>query len=151
MTALQKNNDAKKKNEEVHNKVKVEFKRAKRKSTDSQEEVDHLNKKLNSAQKAKWTLISGGMHIAELNATANASGRQWMTDEVIKAGDKVLIIIDNLKEEAIVDDTKAKEYWAEVMKAKSVMGKPLWQLMLITMEGDKKYTVVWHKVFFHAQ
>lgn len=58
--------------------------------------------------------------------------------EVIKAGNMALIIIDDLKEEALVDDTKAKEYQAEVVKAKLVMGKPLWQLMLITMEGDKK-------------
>lgn len=79
IAALQRNKDAKKKNEEAQNEVRAEFDCAKRKSTDSQEEVNHLNKKLNSAQKAKQTLTSGGMRIADLNATANASGKQWMT------------------------------------------------------------------------
>ena len=49
MTALQKINEEKKKNEEAQNKMRAEFNCAKRKSTDNQEEVDHLNKKLNSA------------------------------------------------------------------------------------------------------
>ena len=61
MTALQKNKDAKKKNEEAQIEVQAEFDWAKRKSTGSQEEVDHLNKKLNSAQKAQQTLTSGKM------------------------------------------------------------------------------------------
>ena len=137
MTALQKINKEKKRNEEAQNKVQAEFNRAKRKSTDSQEEVDHLNKKLNSAQKAKQTLTSGRMQIAELNAADNASGKKWMTGDVIQAGDKVLKHINDLKEEAIIDNTKAKEYKTEVMKAKLVMGKSLWEFMLITMKADK--------------
>ena len=58
---LQKNKEAKKKNEEAQNEVQAEFDQAKRKSTGSQEDVDHLNKKHNSAQKAQQTLTSGKM------------------------------------------------------------------------------------------
>ena len=53
MTALQTNKDRKKKNEEAQNEVQAEFDQPKRKSTGSKEEIDHLNKKLNSAQKAQ--------------------------------------------------------------------------------------------------
>ena len=72
MTALQKINKEKKRNEEAQNKVQAEFNRAKRKSTDSQEEVDHLNKKLNSAQKAKQTLTSGRMQIANCRTSSSS-------------------------------------------------------------------------------
>ena len=53
MTALQKVNEEKRKNEEAQEKVRDEFNCAKRKSSGSQEDVDHLTRKLNSAQKAK--------------------------------------------------------------------------------------------------
>ena len=129
MTALQKNKDTKKKNEAAQNKVQAKFNQAKCKSTGSQEEVDHLNKKLNSAQKAQLTLASGKMQIAELNAKAKASGKQWMTNNVIQAGNTALIV--DLNDDAVVDDTywggdlKAKEYPTKVMKAKLIMEKLL--------------------------
>ena len=76
MTALQKINKEKKKNEEAHNKVQAEFDHAKHKSTGSQEEVDHLNKKLNSGQKAKQTLTSDRMQIAELGHLRQLQGNR---------------------------------------------------------------------------
>ena len=68
---------------------------------------------------------------------ANASDKEWVESDVIQAGDKVLTHIDDQKEEAMIDNTKANEYKTEVMKAKKVMGNALWELMLIIMEGDK--------------
>ena len=44
MADLQKNKEAKKKKKEVQNEAQAEFKQAKRKSTDSQENVDQVNK-----------------------------------------------------------------------------------------------------------
>lgn len=90
MTTLQKVNEEKRKNEEVQDEVQAEFNCAKRKSTDSQEEVNHLTKKLNSAQRAKRTLTSGRLQIAELQAAANALGKEWMTSDVTQIVDKVL-------------------------------------------------------------
>ena len=37
----------------------------------------------------------------------------------------------------MIDDAKASEYKREVMKAKAIMGKPLWELMLIILKGKK--------------
>ena len=37
----------------------------------------------------------------------------------------------------MIDDTKASEYKREVMKVKAIMGKPLWELMLIILKGKK--------------
>ena len=47
------NEEAKKLIEAAQKDIKAEFDGVKQKSTSSQEEVNHLNKKLNSAQKAK--------------------------------------------------------------------------------------------------
>ena len=43
--------------------------------------------------------------MAELNAKANASGKQWMINDVIQAGNKALSLIVDLKDDALVDDT----------------------------------------------
>lgn len=37
----------------------------------------------------------------------------------------------------MIDNSKASEYKTEVMKAKTTMGKPLWELMLIILKGEK--------------
>ena len=95
------------------------------KSSGSQEDVDHLTRKLNSAQKAKQTLTSGRTQIAELQAAANASGKKWMTEDVIGAGDKVFNHFDDQKEEGMIDDAKLNEYKTEAVKAKKVMWNTL--------------------------
>ena len=95
MTELQKVNKEKKKNEEAQTKVQEEFDCAKRKSSDSQEDVDHLTQKLSSAQKAQQTLKTGRAEITELQAAINASGKEWMAKDVTWAGDKVLNHLDD--------------------------------------------------------
>ena len=37
----------------------------------------------------------------------------------------------------MINEAKASEYKGEVMKAKTIMGKPLWELMLIILKGKK--------------
>ena len=137
MTKLQKVNKEEKKNEEAQAKVQEEFDHARCKSSDSQEDVDHLTRKLSSAQKAQQTLKTERAEIAELQAAINASGREWMAKDVTWVGNKVLNHFDDKKQEGMIDDTKLKEYETEVMKAKKVMGNALWELMLIQIEGDK--------------
>ena len=84
-----------------------------------------MTRKLNSAQKAKQTLTSGRTQIAELQAAANGSGKEWMAEDVIWAGDKVLNHFDDLKAERRIDNVKFNEYKTEVTKAKKVMGNAL--------------------------
>ena len=82
MTTLQEVNKEKRKNDEAQDKVQADLDTARRRSTGSQEDVNHLTKKLNSAQKAKRTLTSGRMQIVEPQAEANVSGKEWMTSDV---------------------------------------------------------------------
>ena len=137
MTELQKVNKEKKKNEEAQAKVQEELESDRRKSSDSQEDVDRWTRKLSSAQKAQRVLKTRRAEIAELQAAINASGREWMAKDVTWAGDEVLNHFDNKKQERMIDNTKLKKYETEVKQAKKVMGDALWELMLIKMEGDK--------------
>ena len=99
MTDLQKVNKEKKEHEVAEAKVKEEFDSARRKSSDSQKEVDIWTQKLSSAQKAQQTLKTGRAEIAELQAAINASGKERMAKGVIRAGDKVLNHFDDQKQE----------------------------------------------------
>ena len=137
MTDLQKVNKEKKEHEVAEAKVKEEFDSARRKSSDSQKEVDIWTRKLTSAQKAKRILKTGREEIAELQASIQASGRAWMAKDVTRAGNRVLNYFDDKKQEGTIDDTKLKEYETEVLQAKKVMGNALWELMLIQKEADK--------------
>ena len=60
-----------------------------------------------------------------------------MAKDVTRAGDKVLNHFNDKKQEHMIDNTKLKEYEAEVLQAKKVMGNALWELMLIQKEVDK--------------
>ena len=115
MADLQKLNKEKKEHEEAQAKVKEEFDSARRKSSDSQKEVDIWTRKLTSAQKAQRTLKTGREEIAELQASIQASGRTWMEKDVTRAGNEVLNHFDDLKAEGRIDDTKLEEYEAEVL------------------------------------
>ena len=137
MAELQKLNKEKERHEEAQAKVKEEFDSARRKSSESQKEVDIWTKKLTSAKKAKRTLKTGREEIANLQATIQASGKEWLAKDVTWAGNKVLNHFDDKKQERMIDDTKLKEYETEVLQAKKVMGNALWELMLIQKEADK--------------
>ena len=136
MAELQKLNKEKKEHEEAQAKLKEEFENSRRESIESQEEVDTWTRRLTSAKKAKRTLTRGRNEIANLQATISASGKDWMAKDVIQAGNKALSHFDDLKAEGRIDDIVLKEYQAEVLEAKKVMGDALWDLMLIQMEAD---------------
>ena len=136
MTELQKLNEEKKKHEEIQAKLKEEFENSRRESIESQEELDTWTRRLTSAKKAKRTLTRGRNKIANLQATISASGKDWMAKDVIQAANKALRHFDDLKAEGRIDDIVLKEYQAEVLEAKKVMGDALWDLMLIQMEAD---------------
>ena len=70
MTELQKVNKEKKEHEEAQAKVKEEFDSARRKSSDSQKEVDIWTRELDSAQKAKRTGNKVLNHFDEKNKNA---------------------------------------------------------------------------------
>ena len=136
MTELQQLNKEKKKHEEAQAKLEEEFENSRRESIESQEEVDTWTRELTSAKRARRTLTRGRNEIANLQATISASGKDWMADDVIQAGNKALSHYDDLKAEGRIDDIVLKEYQAEVLEAKKVMGDALWDLMLIQMEAD---------------
>ena len=136
MKELQQVNKEMKEREETQTEVEKEVNNARRKSLNNQREVDICKRKINSGQKAKRTLKNGREKIAELQASINAYGKEWMEEDVIRASDEVLNHLDDLKAEGRIDDAKFGEYKAEVLKAKKIMGDALWELMLIQKEAD---------------
>ena len=136
MAELQQLNREKRKHEEAQAKVKEEFENSRRESIESQEDVDIWTKKLTSAKKAKRILTTGRDQIANLQAQISASGKEWLSEDVIRAGNKALKHYDDLKAEGRIDDIVLKEYQAEILEAKKVMGDALWDLMLIQKEAD---------------